>query len=80
MELFRIVDLKMFLSFAQVKKTKRTVNQLAGGVVTIGAAPAPIQPYSGPTARQPRKSASEMVSEAPPSGEGNSRYEMKVQG
>lgn len=69
-ELFRIVDLKMFLSFAQVKKTKRTVNQLAGGVVTIGAAPAPIQPYSGPTARQPRKSASEMVSEAPPSGEG----------
>ena len=69
-ELFRIVDLKMFLSFGQVKKMKRTVNQLTGGVVTIGAAPAPIQPYTGPTARQSLQNASETVSETPPSGEG----------
>lgn len=70
-ELFQIMDLKMFLSFTQVKKTKRTVNKLAGGVVTLGAANSPIQPYSGPTSRQAVEKALETVSEAPSSGEGD---------
>lgn len=51
----------------QVKKTKRTLNQLAGGIITIGSVPAPIQPYSGPTTRGTIEKASEMVSEAVPS-------------
>ncbi|WP_156514420.1 recombinase family protein [Planctomyces sp. SH-PL14] len=65
--LFDLVDLRMYLSFEQVKKTKRTLNQLAGGIITIGSAPAPIQPYSGPTTRGSIEKASEMVSEAVPS-------------
>ena len=68
-ELFRILNLKMFLSFDKVKKTKRVVNQLAGGVVTLGSAAPPIQAYTGPTGRRDVKNASEMVSEASSSDE-----------
>ena len=51
-ELFRRIDLQMFLRFRSIKKTKRVVNQLSGGVLTFGAAPAPIQKYGGPTGRR----------------------------
>lgn len=47
--LFQEIDLRAFLRFREVRKTKRTVNQLAGGILTIGAAPPPVQIYGGPT-------------------------------
>jgi len=70
-ELFQIMDLKMFLSFEKIQKTKRVVNKLAGGIVTLGAASPPIQPYSGPMSRRHVQKALEAVSEAPSSGEGD---------
>ncbi|MBC7965355.1 MAG: recombinase family protein [Fuerstia sp.] len=51
-ELFRRINLQMFLRFQPIKKTKRVVNQLSGGVLPIGAAPAPIEKYVGPTGRR----------------------------
>lgn len=69
--LFDAVDLRMYLQFDPVKKTKRVVNQLVGGVVTLGSATAPISPYPGPTSRRAMKKASEAFSEALPSGEGD---------
>ena len=50
-ELFRRINLQMFLRFQQVRKTKRVVNQLSGGIITIGAAVSPIQKYTCPTDR-----------------------------
>jgi hypothetical protein len=51
-ELFRRVELQLFLRFRPVKLTKRTVHRLAGGVLTIGAVKEPIQKYTGPTGRR----------------------------
>jgi hypothetical protein len=67
--LFDIVDLRMDLSFEEVKKTKRTVNQLTGGIITIGSVPAPIEPYNVPTARRAVANASKTASEASPTDE-----------
>jgi len=69
-KLFQAVNLRMFLSFEEVQKKKRKVNQLVGGIVTLGSAPPPIEPYAGPTSRPSLQSASEMVSEASTSEEG----------
>lgn len=65
--LFDLVDLRMSLSFDEVQKTKPTLNQPAGEIITIGSVPAPIQANSGPTTRGTNEKASEMVSEAVPS-------------
>ncbi len=62
----RLFDLRMYLSFEEVKKSKRTVNQLTGGIITIGSVAAPIEPYNGPTARGAVEKASETRSEASP--------------
>jgi hypothetical protein len=42
---------RLFLRFEQVKQTKRVTNKLASGILTLGSAPPPIQPYQGPTGR-----------------------------
>jgi hypothetical protein len=50
-ELFRRVNLQLFVRFRAEKKTRRILQRLAGGVVTMGSAPAPNQKYSGATSR-----------------------------
>ncbi|MDZ4688928.1 MAG: recombinase family protein [Planctomycetaceae bacterium] len=50
--LFQQVNLQLFLRFTAKTKTKRTVNKLAGGVLTTGSAAAPIEKYAGPTGRR----------------------------
>ena len=61
--LFRQIDLQMYLRFQTVKKAKRSVNQLMGGVLTIGDVPPPVEKYSGPNATQLLKQS--MKSKAP---------------
>ena len=60
----------MFLRFQRVGKTKRVVNQPSGGVLTIGAAPAAIEKYPGPTGRRALQARREN-NEKCPSGEPN---------
>ncbi|MDB5391721.1 MAG: hypothetical protein JWM11_7367 [Planctomycetaceae bacterium] len=50
-ELFTKLNIRMFLRFVPVQKKKRIENKLAGGILTMGAAPPPIDLYSGPTSR-----------------------------
>lgn len=50
-KLFATTNLQLFLRFVTAKKKKRLTNHLAGGVITIGNAPSPIEKYSGPTSR-----------------------------
>lgn len=50
--LFSELDVRLFLRFEPMARGKRTVNTLVGGMLTMGAAPMPIVPYSGPTARK----------------------------
>ena len=54
-ELFQRLNLRMFLRFLPVQKTKRIEKKLAGGVLTLGCAPPPIDLYSGPTSRSALK-------------------------
>lgn len=51
-QLFDLTNVRLFVQFQEVQQGKRTVNQLAGGVVTFGAAEPPIEIYSGPTNRK----------------------------
>jgi hypothetical protein len=55
-ELFRALNVRLFLGFKEVKPKKRSINVVAGGVVTFGAAPAPVALYAGPTGRRALKS------------------------
>jgi prepilin-type N-terminal cleavage/methylation domain-containing protein len=45
-------------TLANIRQGKRSFNKVAGGVVTIGAAPPPITLYQGPTARKSIKKTS----------------------
>jgi hypothetical protein len=51
-QLFRRLNARPFLQFAEVKWKKRSVNKVCGGVVTFGEAALPVALYQGPTARQ----------------------------
>jgi hypothetical protein len=51
-ELIRRVDARLYLRFHPVRKGKRTLNKLTGGILTLGAAPAPITIYQGPTSKK----------------------------
>ena len=51
-ELFRQLNVKLFVRFQAVAVKKRVLNKLVGGVVTFGASPPPVEIYTGPTARQ----------------------------
>lgn len=51
-QLFHQLPARLFLRFVEVRKKKRTVNQIVGGVVTIGETPAPVELYEGPTGRR----------------------------
>ena len=51
-ELFRIVNVELFLNFHKVQKKKRIENKLLSGILTLGDAPSPIVKYTGPTGRR----------------------------
>jgi hypothetical protein len=64
-ELFRSVDVRLYLRFASVKQRVREVQKVAGGVLTFGSTPPPMPLYEGPTDRailQKRLRNSEPVS------------------
>lgn len=50
-QLFQAVNVQLYVRFESVKLTKRYVNKLSGGILTIGDVPPPITKYSGPTDR-----------------------------
>ena len=51
-EIISLTNAQLFAKFTQVKwGKKRTVNRVAGGHITFGTAPPPIQKYDGPTDR-----------------------------
>ncbi|MCI0334113.1 MAG: recombinase family protein [Planctomycetes bacterium] len=50
-QLFKQVNVQVYLRFLPVKKRRRTENKMTGGVLTWGNAPSPIQKYQGPTGR-----------------------------
>ena len=51
-QLFGQLQARLFLRFAAVRDKKRTFNKVAGGVVTFGETPAPVELYAGPTGRR----------------------------
>ena len=65
-ELFRRVDVQIYLRFEPVKLTKRVVNRLQNGIITLGAVPPPIQKYSGATSRAQVKETSPCKDEKSP--------------
>ncbi len=54
-ELFRRLNVRLFLSFREERPKKRVVNRVAGGVVTFGATAPPVALYEGPTGRRALK-------------------------
>ena len=50
-QLFELTNLRLFLKFQKVQVKKRKLNRVAGGILTIGSQPWPIEPYNGPTSR-----------------------------
>ena len=50
-QLFQQVNARLFLQFTEGRWKKRTVNQLASGVVTFGDTPPPVSLYEGRTSR-----------------------------
>jgi hypothetical protein len=51
-KLFQQVNARLFLHFKEVQPKKRKLNKVAGGVVTFGASPPPVNLYLGPTGRR----------------------------
>jgi hypothetical protein len=51
-QLFGQLQARLFLRFVEVRGKKRTVNRVAGGVVTFGETAAPVALYEGPTGRR----------------------------
>ena len=54
-ELFRRLNVRLFLSFREERPKKRVVNRVTGGVVTFGATAPPVALYEGPTGRRALK-------------------------
>ncbi|WP_020476089.1 recombinase family protein [Zavarzinella formosa] len=50
--LFAELNVNVYLRFEEYSVGKRTLNRVAGGVVTFGASPAPVPLYEGPTSRE----------------------------
>jgi hypothetical protein len=50
-EAIELANVKLFVKFKRVQVKRRVLNQIAGGVVTLGAAQPPFTPYEGPTNR-----------------------------
>ena len=67
-ELFRAINLQLFVRFHAVQKAKRIEHKQSGGVLTWGDTPSPIEKYSGPTSRRALQ-ASVSVEMKSPEGE-----------
>jgi len=50
-ELFRNLDVRLYLRFRSAERGRRKINEVGGGVVTFGATPPPSPLYDGPTDR-----------------------------
>jgi len=64
-EIFRQVNVRLFLRFAKAQVGKRRLNKLVSGVVTFGSAPPPVEVYNGPTARSVIKGSATAVAAEP---------------
>ena len=51
-QLFQNTNARLFLRFQPMQVKKRLLNKVAGGVVTFGSIPPPINIYGGPTGRR----------------------------
>jgi hypothetical protein len=51
-QLFRQLNARMFLRFMEARWKTRTINKVAGGMVTFGTTPPPVALYAGPTGRR----------------------------
>jgi hypothetical protein len=51
-EIIRLANARLYLRFTPMQRGKRTVNCLQGGILTLGAASAPIPIYTGATSRK----------------------------
>jgi DNA invertase Pin-like site-specific DNA recombinase len=51
-EVFRQLNVRLFLRFGEEQVKKRKLHKLVSGVVTFGSAAPPIRPYEGPTGRR----------------------------
>lgn len=49
-EIIELTNLRMFFRFEAVPSGKRILNKVAGGTITLGDTPAPIEIYAGPIA------------------------------
>lgn len=49
---FALVNVRLYLSFKQVKHGKRTLNKVGRGLLTFGDVPPPVPLYTGPTGRR----------------------------
>lgn len=56
-QIIEVTNVRLFTRFRRTKQGKRTLNKLAGGVVTFGAAEPPVQLYDGPTDRKQVKNS-----------------------
>ena len=68
-DLFRTINLQMFVHFHAVQKAKRIEHKQSGGVLIWGDAQSPIQKYSGPTSRRALQASVSVERKSP---EGNS--------
>jgi hypothetical protein len=50
-EAIDLANAKLFLTFRPIRTKRRTLNKIAGGIVTLGAARPPVPLYDGPTSR-----------------------------
>ena len=83
-DLVQHFNARLFLRFRQVKQTKRVTSKLASGILTLGSAPPPIQPYQGPTARtallDAAAQADDRIQDAPTGGVSNSSGKVELSG
>jgi DNA invertase Pin-like site-specific DNA recombinase len=68
-----LADIKMYVSFRSVQIGKRMLNKVAGGSVTIGAAPPPVALYEGPTAWKTIKKTNPAAADAATGQDGRRR-------
>jgi hypothetical protein len=63
---FELLNARQFVKFGQIQPNKRKLNIVAGGVITLGSAPPPVEPYAGPTSRNRLKIGGEASEDATP--------------
>ena len=60
-EAIELANVRLYVRFKPVQVKRRLLNRIAGGVVTLGAAPPPFTPYEGPTSRSKLKNEAQGV-------------------